>query len=45
VGNLSGDTEREQLREAFAAFGRVTNATAHPRARASVRAPRCRPQP
>ena len=33
VGNLSGDTEREQLREAMTQFGRVAVAT--------VRAARC----
>ena len=27
VGNLSGDTEREQLREAMTTFGRVATAT------------------
>jgi len=27
VGNLSGDTERDQLREAMATFGRVATAT------------------
>jgi RNA recognition motif-containing protein len=44
VGNLSGDTEREQLREAMSTFGRVATATvrvaAAARRRCGVPAPK-----
>ena len=44
VGNLSGDTEREQLREAMSTFGRVSTATVRvadaARRRCSVPAPK-----